>query len=439
MSSGLSGSTERAVLSSQPRLEGDQRDALAVLVALVLVLTQFLGPIGALAALVASPIWFPTLRRFDYARLFFVAMAACVCGALVLWVVNPAEGSYSASNAVGDLTLIARAGVAFGVFVWCRSVLGIINLAFVYGALGLLRAFVDYGITTDAVQLKYHFSWWMVVLLLAFVSRLERRLAIGLMATGVLAIAAIAEYRALVAFLTLSVALLLLARFTARRGQALTTKALGRDLLKIGPPIVLLTYLTYKAVEKLLLGGAFGESLQLKTELQIAQFGSIILGGRAEAPIALGLMRDNPWGYGPGYVPTAQDYYAGAYQRLVDANVNYLDTYSFAGHIKLHSFWGDLWVNAGIAGLCAAGLMLILVGTGLSTALRHRSPELLTIFLCVWGVWHVLFSPIYSNLLEFAFIAAVVARSKSPVQVDAGLVRGDGVRPPSGRGRTLRA
>jgi hypothetical protein len=384
--------------------------------AMLLVVVLPIGPLGAAASLVSAPLWLG--RRSDYrvAAALQILLLACVACGLALLAFNPAGGSFSRSSSTGDLLLIARAGLAFGALLWCRTVLGVGRMTFLYGASGLLKSLVEFPPTTDANTWKYHYSWWLVLIALSLLGR--RGWAPAAVCGLIIAvIASISEYRALFVFLAMT-SLFLVARIALRHwtNRLQSAPQAFRALAATWAALAVVVSTVYILMQNLLLRGFFGMDLQMKTQLQIDQYGSIISGGRVEPPITLRLMESNPLGYGPGYVPTTRDYYDGVYEQVHSSNLAYLNDYTFGGHIKLHSFWGDLWVNAGPVGLVTSVVMLALVVSALSWAITGPKPQFLAVFLAVWGGWHVCFSPIYSNLLDFTLIAAVIAvpRPKAP-------------------------
>jgi hypothetical protein len=377
------------------------------LLATLLVLCLPLGAVGATTSLLAAPLWLGRRSDFRIAGGLQTILLMCVASGMALFVINPAGGSFSRGSAVGDLSLIARAGLTLGALLWCRKVLDISRIALLFGFAGLAKALAQYPPTLDPTTWKYHYSWWLILIVLAILGRHGRTKTLVALAL-IAVIASISEYRALFAFLAITI-LFMCASSALRRWMGKSAEPRVGALMLLWTTLITVVVAVYVMLQNLFLRGVFGSDLQAKTQLQLDQYGSIISGGRVEPPITARLMQANPLGYGPGYVPNTNDYYDGVYEKVHSSNLTYLNDYIFGGHIKLHSFWGDLWVNAGPVGLATAGVMAAVVLSALSASAASQRPQLLVVFLATWGGWHICFSPIYSNLLDFSLIAAVIA------------------------------
>jgi hypothetical protein len=167
----------------------------------------------------------------------------------------------------------------------------------------------------------------------------------------------------------------------------------------------------YFAVSELLVSGALGAELQARTNVQISQSGSLLLGGRPEWTATWALMRRWPMGFGLGTVPNADEIdvaKTGFAVTHIPTGNHYIETYLFDGRFELHSIVADLWVLMGPAGLALGLVALVLVVRSLADALSRRAAPALACFLALGALWYLAFGPIESNLLDVAFALGVL-------------------------------
>jgi hypothetical protein len=368
-----------------------------------------------LLVLVLVPLWFNAVRSVRLGRSLQVLLLACVPAGAAIVVLNPAGGTFDFDTATANALLPVRAAVIFSTLVWARSILGVRSIVLIYGGASLVSMLLEHFPDFSATTIKYFYSWPLALVILAVLQGRNSRIGILATSVAIAVLATLGEYRSLLAFVTVAAALCLLHpilnRWLAPNDPNGRVRAWPVAVAVTGVGVAV--WLVYGLAEQVLLSGALGTSIQLKTAEQIQNYGSLIGGGRTEAPISLGLIADNPLGYGPGFIPTSHEYSAGAYDAVVRDDSAYLNAYVFGGHIRLHSFWGDLWVNFGLVGLLTVAVMLAILASGLLATLRRPRPDMMSTLLIVWGTWNVLFSPIYSNLMDFALIAAAVGSSVS--------------------------
>lgn len=395
----------RSSVKAPPRARG-------LLAALAVVALPF-GTAGMMLVLALVPLWFNAVRSVRFGRSLQLLLLACVPAGAALAALNPAGGTFDFDTAVANALLPVRAAIIFSVLVWARSILGVRLIVLIYGCASLAGMLLEHLPDLSATTIKYFYSWPLALVILAVLHGRNSRIGILATSAAIAILATVGEYRSLLAFVTVAAALCLLHPVLHR--WLLPRDPHGR--VKLWPVAIAVSgvgiavWLVYGLAEQVLLSGALGTSIQLKTLEQIQNYGSLIGGGRTEAPITLGLITDNPLGYGPGFIPTSHEYSAGAYDAVMRDDSAYLNAYVFGGHIRLHSFWGDLWVNFGIVGLITVAAMLALLASGLLASLRSPMPDMMPMVLIVWGTWNVIFSPIYSNLMDFALIAAAVGSS----------------------------
>jgi hypothetical protein len=157
----------------------------------------------------------------------------------------------------------------------------------------------------------------------------------------------------------------------------------------------------YAVLSRLLVSGLLGSELQQRTAAQIAESGSLLLGGRPEWTASWALMRHQPLGYGLGVVPTSEDLQV-AKQGLAVTHVptvdGYLEHYMLNGGFELHSIIADLWVSLGPVGIVLGLAMGGLLVHGLVQALGDRRASGLVCFLVPLGLWNLAFGPLPSDV-----------------------------------------
>lgn len=386
-----------------------------IVCAALLSATMPFGAPGELLALAIIFVWLAEVRHYRFAVPLIFSLALCVFSGIVLHALNPGGGTFDQSGFLSDSLLPVHALLAFAGLLWARSVIGIRHVALIYGTVSVAHAFITNPAAADSADWKFHYAWPLVIVIMAV---FDRRGTWPLIACtfSLIAVALLAEWRGLIAFIAIGLIILLL------KPALMRLVSEERRRINVGLAITLTAaaaagvILIYSVLEQALLSGLLGAEAQLKTVAQIHQYGSLAAGARTETPMTVNLMLYNPFGFGPGYVPSQSEYAASVYAAVQEASRSYLDTYTFNGHIKLHSFWGDLWVNFGLMGLLTAALMMVVSIIGVVVAARARDHVFMLIMFGVIAAWHVLFSPIYSNLQDVAFIAALIV----PIRTAAG-------------------
>ena len=157
----------------------------------------------------------------------------------------------------------------------------------------------------------------------------------------------------------------------------------------------------YNLGQALILDGFFGEETQQRTTRQIAEAGSLILGGRPEMGATLNLMRNSLLGFGSGTIPNYNDIRA-AKQGMnflgYDPGNGYVERWMFGNGYRLHSAFGDLWALYGLLGLFFAFFTLWLALRRLGTALVNRTASGALIFGTALVAWNTFFTPLYGGL-----------------------------------------
>ena len=153
---------------------------------------------------------------------------------------------------------------------------------------------------------------------------------------------------------------------------------------------------TYFLATSLLVNGYLGTDAQVRTVEQIQTSGSLLLGGRPELAATIALMEHHPSGYGVGVIPTPNDILiakSGLAGINYAPNNGYVERYMFGGQFELHSVIGDIWARWGLVGLAFLALITFAVLRSLVEAVSGGHGDVVTIFVCVWTVWNLAFSP----------------------------------------------
>ncbi|RHA41941.1 hypothetical protein D1825_07990, partial [Cellulomonas rhizosphaerae] len=172
--------------------------------------------------------------------------------------------------------------------------------------------------------------------------------------------------------------------------------------LRAGAFLVGLGLGAYWLIQSLILEGALGEATQARTQAQLDESGSVILGGRPEIGAFLALFEHRPFGFGSGTILHSADVLV-AKSGMADLgyapNNGYVEVYMFGGQIELHSILGDLWAWAGFAGLVLAACLVTIIGRGTARTIARSTSCALMLFLAFRGLWDMAFSPLASSVV----------------------------------------
>ena len=370
---------------------------------------------GFVLALLTAPVWVALLPRYRSAAPVMVLGALTLASGFVLQQVAAGSHAINQNKQFESTALLLGILAGAGVLLWARTVLPGTAIGVAFGG-GMLTHGILFG--AGANPWKNTWAIPVAVTLLALTAhdadRLPRRaaargVAVLLLLTLVSAVSDSRSYSA--TFLICAI----LAAWQARPGGM---SRRGSVALTVSM-LVSLALATYWLGTKLLVSGYLGANAQARTIEQIDQSGSVILGGRPELQATLALMRYRPIGFGVGVVPTDSDILT-AKTGLSSINYNpnngYVEKFMFGGHIELHSLLGDMWAGWGFAGLLLLAVFTFHIVRALANAIRSGPASPLLLFVAVWTLWNVLFSPIYSSAptLILAVGLALASREHSP-------------------------
>jgi capsular polysaccharide biosynthesis protein len=377
---------------------------------------------GSVATTALLPLWLPALWAHRGARSLAVLTVLGVGSGWLLAGWSAATHDFAASEAVGTGFRITTALGVVGLVLWARSALSlpVIGVAFGLGRLadGLLHA------SSSLNPYKFEYALPLTIIVLALLSGRSRPLATAgaLAVLGLLDIAN--DARSAFAFCAVSAALVLWqARPTPDRVRVrrwASVAFLGAAAMG-----------AYAAGSQLLLSGGLGSEVQARTERQIAQTGSLLLGGRPEWTATWALMQDSPAGFGLGTVPSTHDVAVAAEGMAVThipTAEGYLKNYMFAGRFELHSVIADLWAHLGPVGLLLGLTMAVVLVRAFADAFARRQASGLLCFVTLTGLWGLFFSPLPTDLLVIALALGLGLAQRGPAVTTPGPT---GARPAS--------
>lgn len=163
----------------------------------------------------------------------------------------------------------------------------------------------------------------------------------------------------------------------------------------------------YFFVQALILDGAFGEATQVRTQAQIDQSGSLLLGGRPEIGAFTYLFAHRPSGFGSGTILTSDDILVakeGMASVGYEPNNGYVEKYMFGGQIELHSIIGNLWAWSGVVGLLLAAVLAVIVAVHTARGIGASVSVALALTLALRFFWDLPFSPFVSSATNLVLL-----------------------------------
>lgn len=361
---------------------------------------------GTVCMVLCVPLWLSGMRSNRLSRL---VTGGCVLAA--------ASGYYLAVNAepsrsvdhkdlflATSTILVIAASVAF--VVWSRRILSVAEVSFVF-ALGLLVGrLVNQGVSDNPWKFTYQLP--VTVMLVAVSLHLRK----PWLQVAVLAYCAYvsSENDGRSAFLSLALSAAIIALQHGRVVRNLIPRRWWAGLLVL----VLVGSLGYNTAESFILDGGLGAETQARSKLQLEQSGSLILGGRPELAATVGLMQNNPVGYGAGVEPSLYDIDTAKTAMAASGyppDNGYVESYMFGGDFELHSLVGDLWAVYGLGGIVLLLLFAGLTIVGLSYLLVERRLDGVVLSLGVSFFWDLAFSPIFSSTLPLILFVGLLCAS----------------------------
>ena len=348
---------------------------------------------GYVLAILLAPVWIGVLHRFVLARLLLlVGLAAAASGyalsryALGSHEVVPALRSSSLSLVLGTLC-------AVGTVLWARSLMSRHTIGLLFGLGIVLSGYVDH-LPAQGNPWKFLLAIPVGMIVLSLVRLRGGGKGWELAALLVLAATSAAlDSRSYFGTFLLA-ALLVLWQMRPR---------ISRSAGSVSSTVVLMAGIgaaMYYLATSLLVNGYLGKDAQARSVEQITTSGSLLLGGRPELKASLALFQHDPLGFGFGVIANPNEVLvakSGLASINYSPNNGYVDRFMFGSQVELHSMVGDLWAQCGIAGLALVLAIVVVVVVGLAQRIATRTADGLSLFLGIWTLWNVLFSPLYAS------------------------------------------
>ncbi len=363
-------------------------------------------------ALLLLPAWIVVMPRFRGARLLLLLGSGAAVSGIVLAAISAGTHNVAQKQTISVTLVLLGFVTGIAVVLWSRTILSDRWVGLFFSAGLLVDGATGTGPLGTALAganaLKFG---WAIPITVVVLSALEgRRLGaqfFGMVMLAVLAI--VSDARAMLAVCVLGA---LLIAWQLRPTKISRAKSWVWTAAMIGG----LGVLIYNIGTTLLVQGYLGADAQARSIGQLGTAGSLIIGGRPELAATAALFRHRPWGFGSGVSVNHSELLsakAGMAAINYDPNNGYVDKYLFGGNtIELHSTLGDLWASFGLIGVALALLIVWLVVQNLSTRIAHRLASGLALFLGIWSLWNVYFSPLYSTIPTMMLAIGLLLRKR---------------------------
>jgi hypothetical protein len=381
-----------------PDIVGEHRTWVRVLAAASVVVLgmRFSLPqglqLGFVIAVALLPVWWGNIRRRRLGVPFMAVGAVAALAGLWLGVANLGDHEVDRASAVPMTILLAGALLGVGLFVWARDVLGA-EWATLWFGVGLALQLTPSTALFASNPWKFGFALPATVIALALAARLGRRWELGALLVLTL-VAALSDFRSAFGLLLLAAILVFAQMAIVRPHRRPSPVAVLVGLAALG-------FAVFQLGQALILDGYLGLAAQTRSVEQLRVSGSLILGGRPELAATLSLMQHHPWGFGAGAVPTPDDIRIakeGMSSIGYQPNNGYVERFMFGGNFELHSVFGNLWSQSGIAGLVLVGLMLVVLAVGMARRIADGTASGIMLYASAQSIWNVFFSPFYGAL-----------------------------------------
>lgn len=352
-------------------------------------------PLGFLVSLTVLPMTWRVLAAHRWAVPITVLAILAAFSGIVITASRVPVVPVSQSMMLALTVRVLMLAVVVACLLWARSVLGPRTMVLVFG-LGGLASLAVTGLNLDNIW-KFSFSVpvTLVVLSLPWIwgHRARQIVCLGTLA----GVSALADSRSLAAMLAIAILVLVLERPTrdAPERPARAWFALLR--------LAMVGVTAFLVVRAAILDGVLGQSARERTEMQIDQSGSALVGGRPEMGAAFALIADRPTGYGSGVLTLYDERRLGksGMARLgYDPDNGYVDNYMFGHGFEVHSLLGDLWLHFGLIGALLAVVVVLVVLHSAGHGIATNTISAVALFLAVRAVWDFAFSP-FASVMAF--------------------------------------
>lgn len=380
------------VVSGEPlRFEQFCAGALLVLLGMRFYLLYEVTAAAAVAALLL-PVWALTLREFEWSTRLMVLFAVASASGVVLSLTAQVDHGVHSRSRVLDLVLVLSIPAGIGVVLWARTLMSNSSVAVLFGLGMLLAIRPNAGVLEN--PWKFGFSLPVSVLALALVTRFQSRVPAVAMAFVLALVSALSDARSRSAIL-LIVALVMVWQAWPRPRSSRTAT------LRVLLSLAVLGVAAYQLGQALISEGLLGVATAERTAEQIAQSGSLILGGRPEVAATWALMNHSLRGFGFGIEANWQELLVartGLEGINYDPNNRYVTGFMFGSGVELHSALGDYWAWMGVVGLALGLVVLAVVVVRLSAEISHRAASGVVLLAGLTIVWDTCFSPLKTSV-----------------------------------------
>ncbi len=348
--------------------------------------------VGFIVSLALLPVWIRPALRYRGALALGVTAALAVATGLLLSELTSATHQVSSRDRILQAVVPLAVIGGVGLLLWGRSLMPDWQVAawFSVGAFLAIRS--NAGFLENSWRFGFSFPTICLTLALAWATR--RRWVEGVACIVLIGVSAWAGGRSRSAVLVLVLLLLVVQSWKApRRGRAVAAR--------MGAVLVACAVAAYQFGQAVILEGYLGEAARERSQAQIEQSGSLIVGGRPEMAATVGLVRDTPFGFGLGVQPDMRDV-AVAKDALrtiqYDPDNGYVERYMFGNGFELHSVLADLWARYSVGGLLFGIAVLVMVGSGLVVSVAGRTASAVAMFAGLTVLWDLPFSPLTTSI-----------------------------------------
>jgi len=367
---------------------------------------------GMIASFALAPIWFPYFVKVPAGGVFVLSCIAFLGAGFLLTWVSESDHQVAKSLAVIAAMNFAVDLFAVGALFWSCRIIGVHATVGIYAFVWLLDSLATPASWADNPW-KFGFVLPVSLLVFSLVDKLRYPALTILAAIGLGAFSILNDSRSVFTVFILTAITLTWQRFRAKTVREPSLAFFLAAVVVVGGG-------AYYTITRLLVSGLLGTGLKTRSEAQVEASGSLLLGGRPEWTVTIRLFQEHPWGFGLGTIPSPADFELGrqgfASIHLL-AQENYLKHYVFDGSLHLHSIVADLWAAGGPAGILLVVVMLWILLTSLADELAHRTATATQTFLSLLALWHIGFSPSYSNLHKVTLALAVGLAARAATRV----------------------
>lgn len=205
------------------------------------------------------------------------------------------------------------------------------------------------------------------------------------------------SYRSWLAIIAISFGYVIVLYRIGRNHERVTSRS---NPILVGAVFSAAMYGIYLILIQLMTSGVLGEYVKSRTLRQERMAGSALIGGRPEWGAAMGLARENPFGFGLGVTPTQVEL-STAIRSLPIGNRRLQEVSNVAnafrnGEFSFHSTFWNFWANYGIGGAILIGFVIVTLSL-LVFKIRdfnHGIGVMLPVVILFLGcIWDSLFSP----------------------------------------------